>query len=818
MGFVAWYYSEGLKNFFVIWRNYVEFFWYYFSGADLSRTLFSPWKRDVSRMETRGLHPVLFFQNLVINLITRIIGAVVRLSVILTALGAEIMVLVFGSFLLLVWILDGVVFLGGIAGLFWVPAASPLFFLFIALALAGLFIFILALMAYHQTEPDYYAQSLEQLARYHWFSRVWGRLGLAPDKEELKLLTNPETLPDELRKLDILPEEFNQLVAWELQEQLSGIRKQKFWRRENLMSKMPLGRHWAYAYTANLDRYAVDLSRADWSEYRNARLIGKDKDLEELALILVRPRQNNVILVGEPGVGRDTLVHTLAWEIRQNKLSGELGRKRILELDLKAVLADFSDQSQKDRILEKLFSEAAYAGNIILFIKNIHELMEPEGGRDIAPILSEFLAAPTFQIIGTTTPEQFHARVEKQSNIMKYCDKILVEAASPEETLQVLLYKLKSVEGKQTVYTYQALREIVKLADRFIADAPYPEKALDLMEEVNIYWLQHFNSRFITAETVDKALSNKIKVPLGEMTESESQKLLELEDILHRRVIGQDLAIQQIAETMRRARVGMVREDKPLGSFLFLGPTGVGKTESAKALAAAYFGNEKRLIRLDMSEYQAPDAIDRLLGSSATGREGQLISKIKENPYALLLLDEIEKAYPDLLNLFLQVLDEGYLTDAFGKKISFKNLIIIATSNAGAELIKEAVAEGTPAEEIKKKLVDYVIAQNIFRPEFLNRFEGVIFFHPLSRENILVVAQLLLEKYARALKEKESITFNFNSELVAAVAEKAYDPVFGARAVDRFIQDKIGDAIVKKIIAGEIQKGASVAFAATELE
>jgi ATP-dependent Clp protease ATP-binding subunit ClpC len=261
----------------------------------------------------------------------------------------------------------------------------------------------------------------------------------------------------------------------------------------------------------------------------------------------------------------------------------------------------------------------------------------------------------------------------------------------------------------------------------------------------------------------------------------------------------------------------MASSTKPMGSFLFLGPTGVGKTESAKALAEAYFGDEKRMIRLDMSEYQNSESVDRLLGSVEINMTGQLTNKVKENPYALLLLDEIEKAHPEILNLFLQILDEGWLTDAFGKKVSFRNLIIIATSNAGSDFIKESIDAGMNPDQLQGKLTDHIIKEGIFRPEFLNRFEGVIFFHPLSREEIQKIAGLQLERYAKKLKTEENVDIQFNPEIIQFVVDKGYDRKFGARSVDRFIQDQVGDRVVKKLISGEIKKGDSFIFGMNEL-
>lgn len=816
MGFFLWYYSKGLKKFFLIWRNYLEFFWNFFSVGRFLRTLFSPWKRDVSRVHERGFHPILLLKALLENIFTRCIGAIIKTVMICVGLIFEIITIPVGFGLLLFWLAAPLLIIIFLGGLFFIKSDVTNIIWLVTFLLSCLFI-IISLFTYRSEKKDYFSMPLPILAKEKWFKRVWNRIGLEGKEIDLEILSKKEKIKNFLRSIDLIPNEFAEVVEWEINRKLEAKNKRKFWLRENLMSILPIGRHWAYAFTIHLDEYSTDLSEGDFSEYRNARLFGKENDLNELKQLLLRPLQNNVIVVGEPGVGRDTIIHTLAREIRSNQLSGPLSHKRILELDIKAILADHAAIGDSDQILEKLFSEAAYAGNIILILKDIHECVDYEG-RDISHILSEFLALPTFQIIGTTTPFDFHSKIEKKSNIMKYCEKILVDEMSQEDTLKVMQHKLKSMEGKNIIFTYQGLREIIKLADRYVADSPFPEKALDLMEEVLLYWENSASSRFITEKVVNEAISAKIKVPLGEIESTESEKLLNLEEHLHKRVVGQDFAIKQIAETMRRARVGMSQKNKPIGSFLFLGPTGVGKTESSKALAEAYFGGEDRMIRLDMSEYQMQESIDRLIGSQSNNKEGYLVSKVKENPCSLLLLDEIEKAHPDILNLFLQILDEGYLTDALGKKVNFRNLIIIATSNVGAQIIKESIQKNIDPKEIQKQVVDYAINQGIFRPEFLNRFEGVVFFNSLSREEIYKITSLLLEKYAQNLREQENIEVNFGTGVVEKIVGEAFDPVFGARAINRYIQDKIGDSIVKRIISGEIKKGVDFVFEVSEIE
>lgn len=803
-----------------IWKNYLGFFWWYFGVSRHFRTLFSSWRRDISHVSRLGFHPLLLAQSAFENLITRFLGATVRTFIILLGVLAEISTLVLGLMILVMWLfLPLFLFLG--VGLFYsVPAKSYFPAVIEGFSFAVAVVITLVSWRSFSAAKKNTTGSLEKLISQKWFSRIWQRIGKDFEGGNRSSLPDPDALKEILRECDVTTEEFEKIINWETMRWLENEKRKKFWIKENLYNTLPIGRYWTYAYTVHLDRYAADLSEGDLTEYKNAKLIGRAQEMELLELILTRPSQNSAFIVGEAGVGKRTLVHSLARKIRKGESNPYLIGKRVLEINMGEMCSGLSDQNQIEDILRSMFFEAAYAGNIILVIDNIgrHFLSNQKNpGEDISNVLGEFLSIPTFQVIGLATPAEFHENIEKKEGITKYFDKVQLEEIGADQTMEVLLFGLKKIEEQRVVFTYQALREIVKLSDRYITDSPFPEKALDLMEEVFLFWSQKPSEKHISPQTVAEVVSKKFKVPLGEMQEGEKEKLLSLEDILHQRIIGQNFAIKQIAETMRRARVGMANAAKPMGSFLFLGPTGVGKTESAKALAEAYFGDENRMIRLDMSEYQKAEALDRLLGSVEINMSGQMTNKVKENPYSLLLLDEIEKAHPDVLNLFLQILDEGWLTDAFGKKVNFRNLIIIATSNAGSDFIKEAVDARMNPDEIQGKLVDHIIKEGIFRPEFLNRFDGVIFFHPLLKQEIMEVTELQLEKYAARLKKEENINIQFDPEIASYVVDRGFDRKFGARSVDRFIQDKIGDKIVKRLIGGDIRKGDDCAVGLDDL-
>ena len=415
------------------------------------------------------------------------------------------------------------------------------------------------------------------------------------------------------------------------------------------------------------------------------------------------------------------------------------------------------------------------------------------------------MASANFQLIGITDYAGFHQNIESQTGILKLFEKVEVEEPNIDKTILILQDILRTIEksykNKITI-TYPAIKDAVNLSERYIPNIPFPGKAISLLEEATAY-VAGQGEKFVLAKHVKDVLSKKLAMPIGEVKVEEKEKLLNLEKLLHERIIGQEEAVSVISEAMRRARAGVGAKKKPLGTFLFLGPTGVGKTETAKALSAIYFNSEEKIVRLDMSEFQEAHSLERIIGTE----EGSFAVQIKENPYSVVLLDEIEKAHKNILNLFLQVLDEGYFSDMAGRKVSFLDTIIIATSNAGANLIQEAISKKFDLNQIKSGLLDYLFKSEIFKPEFLNRFDAVVIFHPLKEEEINKIAKLMLGKLNVNLKKNQNLEIEITDNLTNKLVQIGYDPVFGARAMRRVIQDKIEGAIARDIIEGKYKPG-----------
>ncbi len=600
-------------------------------------------------------------------------------------------------------------------------------------------------------------------------------------------------------------------LTWWLESLEARIKeRKKWWEYQNLMKKGTLAKEWTAGYTLTLDKYSTD-----WTEIAKKQgfpeIIGHKKEIESVERILGRREYNNVLLVGQPGIGRKGIVQGLVRRAVLGQSLADVNYKRVVELNVSGLLAAIADPEKVEAVLDRIFREAIGAGNIILVINEFHNFVgvQPGPGRvDISGVLSSYLHLPQFQIVAVTSFAGLHKNIEQNPSILNLFAKVEVLEISEREVMMILENLALFLEQKYKLFvSYPALREIVSLTKRFMPSLVFPKKANDLLDEVMIYVKKSTKDKVLLPSHVAKIITEKTQVPVGEMEVKEKEVLLNLEKLIHERIINQDTAVKEVSTALRRARAEVTIRKGPMGTFLFLGPTGVGKTETSKALAQIYFGSEARMIRLDMSEFQNVKDIPRMIGGK--GEEGLLTTPVRESPFSLILLDEIEKAHPNILNLFLQVLDEGFLTDGLGRKVDFKNSIIISTSNAGYRIILEALKTKEKWQGIKQKLLDYIFEKGIFRPEFINRFDAVVVFWPLSKENLLAIVELMLRVLKKNLKEK-GIDFEITLPLKEKIVELGYDPTFGARAMRRVIQDKVENVLASALLSGQLKRGNKV--------
>ncbi|GIM30036.1 ATP-dependent Clp protease ATP-binding subunit ClpC [Clostridium polyendosporum] len=635
--------------------------------------------------------------------------------------------------------------------------------------------------------------------------------------------------------------------------------------------------------TPTLDQYGRDLTLMA-EEGKLDPVVGRDEETQRVLEILCRRIKNNPCLIGDPGVGKTAIAEGLAQKIIDGNIPEILRGKRVVALDLTSMIAGAKYRGEFEDRLKKVMEELRVVGNVILFIDEIHTIVGAggaEGAIDASNILKPALARGEIQCIGATTIDEYRKYIEKDSALERRFQPINVGEPSKDETLQILKGLRDKYEAHHGVkITDEALEASVNLADRYITDRYMPDKAIDLIDEAaakvrienlttppdlknieeEIEKVTKEKEDAITVQNYEKAaelrdkeksLREKLenmktnwttqsiaqthivgpeqiaavvakwtKVPVEKLTEKESEKLLKLEEILHNRVIGQGEAVKSVARAVRRARVGLKDPNRPIGSFIFLGPTGVGKTELSKALAEAMFGDQNNIIRVDMSEYMEKFSISRLIGSPPgyVGYEegGQLTEAVRRNPYSVVLLDEIEKAHPDVFNILLQILEDGRLTDSKGKTVNFKNTIIIMTSNVGAHTIKKQKNIGfgidpTKEESAYEKMKDNVMDElkKSFRPEFLNRIDDIIVFHQLEEKDLLQIVDLMIKSVAERLEGQE-IYLEFDEESKKLLVGAGADLTYGARPLRRVITKKVEDKLSEEMLRGNVQRGQKV--------
>lgn len=641
--------------------------------------------------------------------------------------------------------------------------------------------------------------------------------------------------------------------------------------------------------TPNLEQYGRDLTELA-SEGKLDPVIGREQEINRVIQILSRRTKNNPCLIGEPGVGKTAIAEGLAAQIVKGNVPETIKSKRVVTLDLSGMIAGAKYRGEFEERIKNIINEVRNDGQVILFIDEIHTIIGAggaEGAMDAANILKPSLARGEIQLVGATTIDEYRKHIEKDPALERRFQPVMVEEPSEEETYLILCGLRKAYEDHHHVaITDAALHAAVRLSARYINDRFLPDKAIDVIDEASskvrlasyvapaeiksleqdIEKLNKAKENAIKNEAYEKAgeikkrqekkrekieklmakwekdkqnnrpkvgeneiadiISGWTKIPVKTLEEGEAQRLRQLESILHQRVVGQDEAVTALAKAIRRGRVGLKDPKRPIGSFLFLGPTGVGKTELSKALAEALFGTENSIIRIDMSEYMEKHSVSKIIGSPPgyVGYEegGQLSEKVRRNPYSVILFDEIEKAHPDVFNILLQVLDDGQITDAQGRKIDFKNTVLIMTSNCGAENIISPKRLGFGAASSEKE--DYEFMKNrvmeevkrTFKPEFLNRIDDMIVFHPLTKEDMKQIVNIMLTSIQKRTKEQLGMQLEVQEDAKEFLVEKGYDEKYGARPLRRTIQTQLEDMLAEEILSGSVGKKDTVSVSRGE--
>ncbi len=651
--------------------------------------------------------------------------------------------------------------------------------------------------------------------------------------------------------------------------------------------KAPEGEKAGGPQTPTVDSFGRDLTKLA-KDGKLDPVVGREKEIERVVQILSRRTKNNPCLIGEPGVGKTAIAEGLAYHIIEGKVPEILREKRVVTIELAAVVAGTKYRGEFEERLRKLMNELRQAGNVLVFIDELHTLIgagAAEGAIDASNILKPALARGELQCIGATTMDEYRKHIEKDPALERRFQPIIVGEPTREESVEILKGLRDRYEAHHKVkITDEALEAAVRLGDRYISDRYLPDKAIDLIDEAasrvrirnytappdlketeeKLHSLRTEKEASVRNQEFEKAAKlrddeHKLKeeldeqkkewekqvgasdmslvseedvayivsswtgVPVKRLAEEESVRLMKLEETLHKRVIGQDEAVRSVSRAVRRARAGLKDPRRPIGSFIFLGPTGVGKTELGRALAEALFGDENNIIRLDMSEYMEKHATARLIGAPPgyIGYEegGQLTEKVRRNPYSVILLDEIEKAHPDVFNILLQILEDGRLTDGKGRTVDFRNTVVIMTSNVGATFMKKtSVGFGAASEEddydaMKERIMDEL--KKTFRPEFLNRVDDQIVFHTLSEEHIRQIVDLMLDELNRRIEEY-SLQVEVTDEVKGMLLKEGFDPSFGARPLRRVIQRRLEDGISEELLQGNIAPGDTVEVTAED--
>jgi len=739
--------SYELKNFLEAAFNIIVFLPFYFSITVLVRTLFYPWKNLVTAKKSVGFSFNDWLNTLSYNMISSLVGFFVRFSTVVAYFIIE--------------------------------------FIYILVLPIAFAIFIIL-------TPIFYLEYL-----------------LTKPEETVK----KEFVINFISKHLLKQENLNKVNQWANEYYQKEYHKSHWWKLSNLFLIRPIGKDWAVGYTPTLNQYCDELTSPSY-QYRIKNIIGRQTEINEIEKTLTKNVEANVVIVGEEGVGKHTIIDALAKHIYEGRVNPLLMYKRVLKVNMEKILTRYTDQKQRENFFEDLIGEAAAAHNVILLMENLDRYVSSGEGRiDLTTAIEKYTKNSASQIVGITTPFFYQKFIFSNAKINRFFTKIDVNEVSKEEAEQVLIDCTPIFENRyRLTIPYETIIEVINKSDFFITYIPFPEKAIELLDTACAYTKDNKKS-IVLPEIVDDVLSEKTHIPTR-LSEDIKTKLVDLENLLREKVVHQDQALVQIASSLRRSFILIGQRKKPLASFLFLGPTGVGKTETAKAIAKTFFDGEKSLLRFDMSLYQLKEDIPKLIGSIDTNNPGLLATAIREKPYGVLLLDEIEKANKDLINIFLTVIDEGYFTDGYGKRIDCKNLVIVATSNAGSDQVFQSFSKNAQTDPIvstsPNSLIDFLITNRIFSPEFLNRFDGVVAFNPLTQTSVLVLARKMINRISGDILKLYKVTLNVSDTYLADLATRGYDERFGARNMERIIREEIEDKAAKMILGNQIKEGETI--------
>ncbi|MEX0881306.1 MAG: AAA family ATPase [Candidatus Saccharimonadales bacterium] len=658
--------------------------------------------------------------------------------------------------------------------------------------------------------PEQVSQSLSDVAAE--MGAIWRRAQELMDQQNsselhagilaTSLLTNSQSAKDLLAKSNLKTEDVLEASKW-----LGRLSR-------SLDEPRPyyggIGRDWASGFTPMLDRFGHNISAAVEAGRGHFHSLAHGDVLDSIVHSLSQP-QGNAALVGPAGTGKTSLVYALA----ERLLSGrdkELQYYQIVSLDASAVLSATGDKLEK--IMLSLFNEAVHARNIIIFLDEAELFFgKGAGAFDISQILLPLLQNQSVRVVAAFTPEYWQKLKSSHESLAAHMAPVIIKEPDQAITMQILEDTALTIEVQNHItVTYQAVREAYRLSDQYIQDQAYPGKAINLLQQA----IPYAQNKIIMAESVQTAVEITRGVKVSKAQAPEADVLLHLEERIHSRMINQERAVQVVSAALRRGRAGVADPKRPVGSFLFMGPTGVGKTELARSLAAVYFGDERRMIRLDMTEYHQAEDAERLLETGGPTNKS-LILQIREQPFSVVLLDEVEKASHGVLNLLLQLLDEGQLTDRTGRPASFRNAIIISTSNAGSAEIAQKVAGGDTLESFERPLIDKLIAIGVFRAELINRFDSIVLFRPLNQAELSQVAKLMLANVNQTLA-KQNVSVRLTDAALIKLTQAGYDPEFGARPMRRAIADAVEDAVASKILRGEAQPGSTISLDVNDLD